>query len=157
MKTIVCCISSLCLSAINKSVSNTQCISQQWLLFKIIGVDGQTTVTIVSTPAGTPVSGSTNTFDYPILSSVNLTCMVDPIPSGTVIYSWGTSECYVNLRGDRNCFPAGQTSRTIIGNDLIAHDGGTITCSVSIDGGPMMSSESFTIRISGIWIGVLVV
>ena len=38
------------------------------------------TVTIASTPAGTPVSGSTNTFDYPILSSVTLTCMVDPSP-----------------------------------------------------------------------------
>ena len=36
--------------------------------------------------AGTPVSGSTNKFDYSKLSSVTLTCMVDYTPSGTVTY-----------------------------------------------------------------------
>jgi len=46
----------------------------------IAGTYGQFTVTIVSNPAGTLVSGSTNTFDYPILSSVTLTCTVDPSP-----------------------------------------------------------------------------
>ena len=31
-------------------------------------------VATVNSPAGTPVSGPTNTFDYHILSSVTLTC-----------------------------------------------------------------------------------
>ena len=44
----------------------------------LLGIDGQTTytVTIVSSPAGIPVNGSTDTFDYPILSNVTLTCNV---------------------------------------------------------------------------------
>ena len=115
----------------------------------ITGVDGQTTVTIVSTPAGTPVSGSTNTFDYPILGSVNLTCMMDPPLSGSVIYTWDTTGCYVNNNGERNCFPNGQSTQTVIGNNLLAHDAGTITCSVSIDNGPLITSDLFTLRISG--------
>ena len=43
-------------------------------------------VTIVTSPVGTPVSGSTITYDYPILSSVNLTCMVGLPPSLSVTY-----------------------------------------------------------------------
>ena len=53
--------------------------SEHYCIMKMIyfvGVDGQYIVTIVSNPAGTPVSGFTNTFDYPILSSVTLTCDV---------------------------------------------------------------------------------
>ena len=42
------------------------------------------TVTVVSSPAGTPVSESTNTFDYPILSSVTLRCMVEPLPPSSI-------------------------------------------------------------------------
>ena len=115
----------------------------------ITGINGQT-VTIVSTPAGTPVSGSTNTFDYPILSSLNLRCMVDPPPSGSVIYTWDTTGCYVNNNGQRNCFPNGQSTQTVTENSLLAHDVGTITCSVSIDNGPLITSNSFTLRISGL-------
>ena len=113
------------------------------------GVDAQYTVTIVSTPAGTPVSGSTNTFDYPILSSVTLTCMVDPTPSGTVTYSWDTSRCYTSNNGNQRCFPAGQTTQNVTETDLIAHDAGTITCSASIDGSTAIESDQYTLRISG--------
>ena len=45
----------------------------------LLGIDdGQTTytVTIVSSPAGISVNGSTDTFDYPILINVTLTCNV---------------------------------------------------------------------------------
>ena len=113
------------------------------------------TVTIVSSPAGTPVSGSTNTFDYPILSSVTLTCMVDPLPppslSIDVSYQWNTSGCYINPAfnsGNPRCFPYGNTSQSVTGNDLNAEDAGTITCTVTISGSDY-TSEPFTLRISG--------
>ena len=123
----------------------------------ITGTDGQT-VTIVSTPAGTPVSGSTNTFDYPILSSVTLTCMLDPSPSGTstVTYSWSIAGCYRTINGQRNCFPEDQTTQNVTGNNLLADDAGTITCTVTIDGTPTTSSQ-FTLRISGIYISYYIV
>ena len=127
------------------------------LFLHITGTDGQT-VTIVSTPAGTPVSGSTNTFDYPILSSVTLTCMVDPPPSGTstVAYSWDISGCYLTNNGQRNCFLEDQTTQNVTGNNLLADDAGTITCTVTIDGASTTSSQ-FTLRISGIIINYYIV
>ena len=70
-------------------------------------------------------------------------------PSGSVVYTWDTTGCYVNNRGERRCFPAGQSIQTVIGNDLLAHDAGTVTCSVSINNGPLITSDSFTLRISG--------
>ena len=115
------------------------------------GVDGQFTVTIVSSPAGTAVSGSTNTFDYPTLSSVTLTCMVDPTPSSSVTYQWSATGCYTNARftgGNAQCFPFGQTMQIVTGNDLVAHDAGTVTCTVTISGSDY-TSHPFTLRISG--------
>ena len=54
--------------------------------------------------------------------------------------------------------PNGQsTSQTVIGNDLIAHDAGIIICSVSIDNGPLITSDSFTFRISGTYCMSIVV
>ena len=108
-------------------------------------------VTIVSSPAGTPVSGSTNTFDYPILSNVTLTCMVNPTTSSSVTYQWNTAGCYTNSKftpSNPECFPHGQTSQIVTGNDLNAEDAGTITCTARI-GGTNYESESFTHRISG--------
>ena len=108
------------------------------------------TVTIVSSPAGTPVSGSTNTFDYPILSSVTLTCMVNPTPS-SVTYQWNTARCYTNAQftgSNPECFPHGQTTQSVTGNDLNAEDAGTITCTVTISGSDY-TSEPFTLCISG--------
>ena len=111
------------------------------------------TVTIVSSPAGTPVSGSSNTFDYPILSSVTLTCMVDPVPAAisNVSFSWNTTQCYSNPNfnnGNPTCFPHGQTTQIVTDDDVTAEDAGTITCTVTISGTDYIS-EPFTLRVSG--------
>ena len=108
-------------------------------------------VTIVSNPAGTPVSGSTNTFDYPILSSVTLTCMVEPSSLTVTRYQWNTAECYTNSKftsSNPQCFPHGQTTQNVTGNDLNAENAGTITCTVTVNGSDYIS-EPFTLRISG--------
>jgi len=106
------------------------------------------TVTIVSTPVGSSVSGSVNnTFDYPILSSVNLTCMVTSSDGSTPTvsgYSWDTSGCY----DVRMCFPYGQTTQSVSEDNLRADDAGNITCTATI-GGVDYTSDSFTLRISG--------
>ena len=111
-------------------------------------------VTIVSNPAGTAVSGSTNTFDYPILSSVTLTCNVMPdsgsLPAG-ITYQWNSTGCYTNTRFTGNnpeCFPHGQTSRSVTGNNLNAEDAGTISCTAIISN-VLHTSEPLTLRISG--------
>ena len=109
------------------------------------------TVTIVSNPAGIPVSGSTNTFDYPILSSVTLTCVVEPSSLTVTFYQWNTAGCYTNCRftpSNPECFPHGQTTQSVTGYDLNAEDAGTITCTVTISGSEY-TSEPFTLRISG--------
>ena len=109
---------------------------------------------IFSSPAGTPVSGSTNTYDYPILSSVNLTCDVtsNNASSFTVTsYQWNTTGCYTNTRftsGNPQCFPHGNTTQKVVGTDLNAEDAGTISCTVTING-VSFTSEPFTLRISG--------
>ena len=109
---------------------------------------------IVSNPAGTLVSGSTNTFDYPILSSVTLTCMVITSDGSTptvTSYQWNTTRCYTNTAhnsGNPTCFPTGQTTQSVTGNDLTAEDAGTITCIATI-GGVDYTSEPLTLRISG--------
>ena len=112
------------------------------------------TVNIVSSPAGTPVSGSTNTFDYPILSSVTLTCNIeadDGLPVTVTSYQWNTGECYTHPNhnnGNPSCFPDGQTTQSVTGNDVNAEDAGTITCTVTIDGSDY-TSRPFTLRILG--------
>ena len=110
-------------------------------------------VTIVSTPAGTPVSGSNNTFDYPILSNVTLTCMA-AISDGSTFtvtdYQWDNTRCFINDRHNTpTCFPTGQTTQNITGNNLLAEDAGTITCTATI-GGVDYTSDEFTLRISGV-------
>jgi len=112
------------------------------------------TVTIVSTPAGTPVSGFTNTFDYPILSSVTLICRATASDGSTPTVSnfqWDTTGCYTNPAhnsGNPTCFPTGQTNQSVIGNDLTAEDAGTITCTAVI-GDSNYTSEPLTLGISG--------
>ena len=109
---------------------------------------------IVSSPAGTPVSGSANTFDYPILSSVNLTCNVtsNDTSSFTVTsYQWNTAGCYTNARftpDNPECFPHGKTTQKVVGTDLNAEDAGNISCTVTING-VAYTSKPFTLRISG--------
>ena len=111
----------------------------------------------MSNPAGAPINGSTNTFDYPILSSVTLTCMVTSSngPSFTVTnYQWNTTGCYTHPdhnSGNPTCFPTGQTTQSVTGNHLTAEDTGTITCAVTI-GGVNYTSGPLTLHISGIYI-----
>ena len=114
------------------------------------------TVTIVSNPAGTTVSGSTNTFDYPILSSVTLMCMAASDGSTFTVtnYLWNTTGCYTHPdhnSGYPTCFPTGQTTQSVTGNDLTSEDAGTITCIVTI-GGVDYTSEPLTLRISGTYV-----
>ena len=106
---------------------------------------------IVSSPTGTPVSGSTNSFGYPVLSNLSLTCMVDPLPLISVSYRWNTTRCYTHSNysnGRPRCFPRGQNSRVVTDDDLTAEDSGTITCTLILDGIDY-TSDPFTLRISG--------
>ena len=107
------------------------------------------TVVIVSSPAGTSVRGSPNTFDYPILSSVNLMCTTVPTLDISVSYSWNASGCYShnNYTGD-TCFPYNRTTYNVTGIEITAKDAGTITCTITIDG-MGYTSGPFTLRISG--------
>ena len=115
---------------------------------------GLLTVRIVSSPVGTPVSGSTNTFDYPILSNITLTCNVaadDGLPVTVTSYRWNTAGCYTHPNhnnGNPTCFPDGQTTQSVTDNDVTAEDAGTITCTVTISGSDYTSGP-FTLRISG--------
>jgi len=123
------------------------------MLIYILGVNGQYTVNIVNTPAGTPVSGSTNTFDYPILSSVTLKCMVT-ISDGSAFtvtnYQWNTTRCFTNDRiTTPRCFPTSQTAQIVTGDNLLAEDAGTITCTATI-GDADFTSNPITLRVSGI-------
>ena len=86
------------------------------------------------------------------MSSVTLTCMVNPTPSSPVTYQWNTAGCYTHTqtftKNGPQCFPHGQTTQSVTGNDLLAEDAGTITCTVTISGSDY-TSEPFTLRISG--------
>ena len=102
-------------------------------------------------PPGTLVSGST--YDYPILSSVTLTCMVTSSDGSAFTvdrYQWNTGGCYNNDHpATPRCFPRSNTSQSVTDNNLLAEDAGTITCTVTI-GGDGYISEPLTLRISGI-------
>ena len=78
-------------------------------------------------------------------------CNVNPTPSSSVTYRWNTTGCYTNSKftgGSPQCFPHGQTTQNVTGNDLNAEDAGTITCTVTISGNNYTSGP-FTFRISG--------
>ena len=120
-----------------------------------VGVDGQLTVTIVTHPAGIPVDGQNNTFDYPILTSVTLMCnatTADGSPATVTSYCWNAINCYNTSDGvDEPCF------YSHIGNnnglraqdaDLRAQDAGTVSCTATIDGTDY-TSDPLTLRISG--------
>ena len=77
--------------------------------------------------------------------------MVNPMPSCSVTYRWNTAGCYTNSKftgSSPECFPHGQTTRTVTGNGLNTEDAGTITCTVTIRG-IGYTSQPFTLRISG--------
>ena len=66
-------------------------------------------------------------------------------------YQWNTAGCYTNSKftgSNPECFPHGQTTQSVTGNDLNAEDAGTITCTVTISVSDY-TSEPFTLRISG--------
>ena len=114
------------------------------------------TVAIISSPGGIPVSGYANTFDYPILSSVTLTCHVTPhhdLPFTVNSYQWNTTGCYTNTLyndGLPRCFPHGQVTQNLTDYYLTAEDSGTVACIVTIsDSSYTVTSGLFTLRISG--------
>ena len=102
-----------------------------------VGIQAFSSVTILSSPAGTPVSGS-NTFSYRILSSVTLTCYTVPSTSSSNI-QWSVSGC-------STCFPSGQIGQTVMETNLTPEDAGTFTCTVE-DGGDPYVSDSFTLYV----------
>ena len=127
---------------------NSVCVTT-FVVLCTVGVSAQYTATIISDPAGTPVSGSTNTFDYPILSSVTLRCVVNP-PTDVDFYTWFTRGCFTNSFHDTpTCFPIGQTGQSVTGNNLLAEDAGAIHCRTFF-GSFTFVSRPFTLRISGI-------
>ena len=66
-------------------------------------------------------------------------------------YQWNTTGCYTNPAhnsGNPTCFPTGQTTQSVTGNDLTAEDAGTITCTATI-GGVNYTSGLLALRISG--------
>ena len=72
------------------------------------------------------------------------------LPNG-ITYQWDTTGCYTNEQftgSNPECFPHGQLSQNVTGNDLNADDAGTITCTARI-GSTNYISASFTLRISG--------
>ena len=118
-----------------------------------IGILGQFTATIIRNPAGAPVDESNNTFDYPILSSVTLTCVVTSSDGSTTnvisnSYHWNTSGCYAYAGRTPKCFPHSKTTQSVVGNNLTAEDAGTFNCTAGIDG-VNYTSNSVTLRISG--------
>ena len=124
--------------------------------FYFVGDDDAPIVTIVANPPGTQVDGQPNTYDYPVVSSVTLICVVTTPPDGSTMtvdsYSWNAINCYNHpYRGgvDDPCFYSGGcTGQNITGYDLQAPDAGTVTCTAII-GGNNCTSSPLTLRISG--------
>ena len=103
--------------------------------------------TVLVSPA---VDDQPNTFDYPILSTVTLTCMVNFLPSSSVTYQWSTQECYTNINyngGAPRCFSHGQTTQNVT-DYVTAEDAGEFRCTVYIHGVSFNSVWS-TLQISG--------
>jgi len=100
-----------------------------------------TRVTIISNPPGTAVDVSANTFVYPIMSSVTLTCTTDPLPTSNVTYAWMTSGC-------TTCFPNGATGQSATTSSLTSEDAGIFTCSADGGSNSPTSSYQFTLHVS---------
>ena len=99
-----------------------------------------TSATIISSPDGTLVSGSTNTYFYPILSSVNLTCDTVPSATSSTMFTW-------NVTGCTTCFPLNEMMQNVSASSLTPDDAGTFTCTA--DGGSTnATSDPFTLRVS---------
>ena len=121
-------------------------------LYMYVGIGGQT-VTIVTDPAGVPVDGQNNTFDYPILTNVTLMCIAtaaDELPATVTSYYWNATNCYNNSDGVLNpCHRVnGLTRQNITGNNLRAQHTGIVSCTATING-TNYTSDPLTVRISG--------
>jgi len=75
---------------------------------------------------------------------------VDPSPPAGATYQWNTGCFTNNFHTDQTCFPAGQTTQSVTGDNLLAEDAGTITCTVTI-GASQFTSNSFTLRIASMY------
>ena len=81
----------------------------------------------------------------------------DGSPFSVTNYQWDTTGCFTSFRHNvPTCFPTGQTTQNVTDNDLLAEDAGTITCTATI-GGNEFTSELFTLRVSGIYIHILLI
>ena len=95
---------------------------------------------------GVPVDDQNNTFDYPILTSVTLTCMAtaaDGTPATATSYSW------INLDCDSCFYNNHDGTQNIIGNNLQAKDTGGVVCTATINGRILVSTIILRLRISG--------
>ena len=73
----------------------------------------------------------------------------DGSPVTVTDYSWNTTRCFTNNNHDvPTCFPTNLTTQNVTGNNLLAEDAGTITCTATI-GGVDYTSGPLTLRISG--------
>ena len=119
-----------------------------------LGVNNQFTVSIINNPRGAPFSGSNNTFEYRILTSLILTCNVtsnDNSSFTVTSYQWNTEGCYTNPNfnnGNPRCFPHGQSTQNVSDSILTAEDAGNISCTVTISGNSY-TSDPITLRITG--------
>ena len=76
---------------------------------------------------------------------------VDGSPVTVTSYSWTASNCYNRVGGVQNpCFYSvyNPTGQNITGNDLLAPNAGTVTCTATIDG-MNYASDPLKLRISG--------
>ena len=110
-------------------------------------------VTVQTDPEGTPVNGSNNTFDYPILTNVSLLCVATTADGSLVTvasYSWTATSCYNRTGGVHSpCFySGGRTGYKITDNSLLAPDAGTVTCTATV-GSASFTSDPLILHISG--------
>ena len=116
-----------------------------------IGIDGQN-VTIVTDPAGIRRNGQPGTFFYPILTSVTLMCLAtasDGSPVTVTSYKWNAIACYSHPHTNYRCFFGNNpTGQNITGNNLLARDHGTVTCTAIING-MNYTSDPLRLLISG--------
>ena len=81
-------------------------------------------------------------------------CMATAVDGSSVTvtsYSWITTNCYTRSGGVQNpCFYSlpTATGQNVTGNELLAPDAGTVTCTATIDGMDY-TSDPLTLRISG--------
>ena len=111
-----------------------------YVILLYVDVDGQT-VTIVTDPAGVPVDGQNNTFDYHILTNVTLMCIATAAngsPATVTSYHWNSNDITINI----------PNSHAITFDNLLANDNGRVSCTATIDGTDY-TSDPLTLRISG--------